>query len=44
MSIIFGFIIFSWNFVVMLKKTQDLNLAETKFLHLPLEYEQYFCA
>ena len=31
MSIIFAFIIFSWNFVVMLKKTQDLNLAQTKF-------------
>ena len=30
MSIIFGFIIFSWNFVVMLKKTRDLNLAQTK--------------
>ena len=31
MSIIFGFIIFLWNFVVMLKKTPDLNLVQNKF-------------
>ena len=30
MSIPFGFIIFLWNFVVMLKKTPDLNLAQNK--------------
>ena len=30
MSIIFDFTIISWNVVVMLKKTRDLNLAQTK--------------
>ena len=36
MSIIFRFIIFSWNFVVMLKKTRDLNLAQNKFSPLAI--------